>query len=387
MGALRAAELESFGMVGIGEVFKAFQAGAMPPFEGLSDDDEVAVIHGPAESGYIAVTDAMINIRHTVKAALTASVIDKQTAAILLEVAKTLHFSKRTYTQIMDHVRSQEDCIDALERLKAWLPTGKVNQKSKDAVALIEYIARLDLEAVPPFAPHFIFETTEIFHDTLLSRPVNLTTDDKQFLHFRAVLDELRLNENVYQTAKRDVMARHTSDCFIASTDTDNNHKPTVDMDKYIRQVADEFRKKYGLLDRETIDAWLETNDLDVTDFDQLIIGEAQRRVSIMTPDTPAITNALIDHLRMNGSYPAFSDRARQKSALLESRKLPDVPLTQLYHWYFEVQNSVPIPADIPVHAYQLGLASTIELVVLLLREYHYLNQRSVDTSIESGDG
>ena len=46
MGALRAAELHVFGMVGVGRVFELFRDGL------LEDDDEVAVAHGPADSGY-----------------------------------------------------------------------------------------------------------------------------------------------------------------------------------------------------------------------------------------------------------------------------------------------------------------------------------------------
>src|SRR3954453_16869600 len=52
-GALRAAELAPFGMEGVGEIFAAFRDGT------LTDDDEVAVAHGPAESGYRAVSEAM----------------------------------------------------------------------------------------------------------------------------------------------------------------------------------------------------------------------------------------------------------------------------------------------------------------------------------------
>ncbi len=43
MGALRAAELEAFGMEGVGAIFEAFRDGA------LEDDDEVAVAHAGAE--------------------------------------------------------------------------------------------------------------------------------------------------------------------------------------------------------------------------------------------------------------------------------------------------------------------------------------------------
>src|SRR5262249_22679622 len=46
MGALRAAELHPFGMVGVGRVFECYRDGV------LTADDEVAVAHGPGDTGY-----------------------------------------------------------------------------------------------------------------------------------------------------------------------------------------------------------------------------------------------------------------------------------------------------------------------------------------------
>ena len=68
IGALRAAELADFGMRGIGLVYRQFHSGL------LTDDDEVAVLHGPAELDYVALTEAMVNVRSTVDAALQSGV-------------------------------------------------------------------------------------------------------------------------------------------------------------------------------------------------------------------------------------------------------------------------------------------------------------------------
>ena len=57
MGALRAAELASFGMEGIGAIYEAFRDGV------YNDDDEVAVAHAAREHGYRALSEAMVNIR------------------------------------------------------------------------------------------------------------------------------------------------------------------------------------------------------------------------------------------------------------------------------------------------------------------------------------
>ena len=56
IGALRAAELADFGMKGIGRVYQQFRTGE------LTDDDEVAVLHGPADVSYVQVTEAMVNV-------------------------------------------------------------------------------------------------------------------------------------------------------------------------------------------------------------------------------------------------------------------------------------------------------------------------------------
>ena len=58
LGALRAAELAAFGMEGVGTIVELYRDGV------LEDDDEVAIAHGPAESGFVAASEAMVNIRH-----------------------------------------------------------------------------------------------------------------------------------------------------------------------------------------------------------------------------------------------------------------------------------------------------------------------------------
>ncbi|HET7157826.1 MAG TPA: TfuA-like protein, partial [Burkholderiales bacterium] len=108
MGALRAAELCTFGMRGVGLIFDAYRDGVLAccddtPFE---DDDEVAVVHGPAESGYIAASEAMINIRCTLAHAERAGVISTATCDRLLVMAKELFFPERSYERLLECARA-----------------------------------------------------------------------------------------------------------------------------------------------------------------------------------------------------------------------------------------------------------------------------------------
>src|SRR5271167_289767 len=85
MGALRAAELHAFGMRGVGRIFEAFRDGA------LEDDDEVAVVHGPAEIGYLAASEPMVNIRETLALAETKGVLTPESRRSLEGFAKSLY--------------------------------------------------------------------------------------------------------------------------------------------------------------------------------------------------------------------------------------------------------------------------------------------------------
>ena len=157
MGALRAAELQAFGMTGIGRVFEAYAAGRFPPFpEPFEDDDEVAVAHGPANLGYPS-TDAMVDIRATLAQAVEEAVIDLEAGIAIAAVAKALFYKQRSYATVLQRARAAAIDPDAIARLDAWLPTGRVAQKRLDAEALLRRLATGGL-ATP--APAFRFERT-----------------------------------------------------------------------------------------------------------------------------------------------------------------------------------------------------------------------------------
>jgi hypothetical protein len=148
MGALRAAELAAFGMRGVGVIFDAFVRGAMGPFDEparpgrpagglppLSADDEVAVAHLPAEAGYRAVSDALVNLRAGI-AKTRASAADR---ARLVELARGRHYRDRTWARLEADARA--------EGIAARIP--RVDVKAADARALIAAL-RKSRTAKPP---------------------------------------------------------------------------------------------------------------------------------------------------------------------------------------------------------------------------------------------
>ena len=94
MGALRAAELAPCGMIGVGAVYQAFRRGW------LEDDDEVAVVHAPAELGWTALSEAMVNIRATIRAAARGQVLSEAEGEAVVAAAKALHYPERGWESL-----------------------------------------------------------------------------------------------------------------------------------------------------------------------------------------------------------------------------------------------------------------------------------------------
>ena len=171
MGALRAAELVSFGMVGVGAIFEAFATGI------LEDDDEVALAHEAGSGGYRPLSEAMVNIRATLQRAEQAGVISAATAARLVRVGKTIFYPQRSLSAILETLGTL-DTLDTLAansaahaesaRLERWLaetPGARVDQKRLDAEAALRRVAADVPTFEKPQPPRFHFEYTEAWHE------------------------------------------------------------------------------------------------------------------------------------------------------------------------------------------------------------------------------
>jgi hypothetical protein len=144
IGALRAAELDVFGMRGFGRIYQDFRDGV------LEDDDEVAVLHGPAELGYPPVTEAMVNIRATLAAATREGIIAAPPATELTAIAKALFYKERSYRAMLEAATRLRFNAAALSRFENWLPGGRVDQKRRDALTMLDAVAAHVAAGIPP---------------------------------------------------------------------------------------------------------------------------------------------------------------------------------------------------------------------------------------------
>ncbi|WP_448205923.1 TfuA-like protein [Azospirillum sp. sgz302134] len=167
MGALRAAELHPFGMVGVGAIYEAFCDGR------LEDDDEVAVVHGPAELGYPSLSEAMVNIRRTLSDAVQDDVIPAETARQLESIAKALPYAERGYGRVLRLADDQGVPEEEIADLKLWLPNGRFDQKRDDARQMLRAMRRWAAQGAEPPRARFHFERT-VMWDKAVREAVSL---------------------------------------------------------------------------------------------------------------------------------------------------------------------------------------------------------------------
>lgn len=157
MGALRAAELHGFGMQGLGDIFEWFRSGE------INDDDEVAVTHGPAESGYKSLSEAMVNIRAALREAQSTGIISLEFETFLQSQAKAMFYPDRSWSVLITKAREKPEFCYEIARFQQFLQTRKPNQKREDAISALRYIAALVPDALAPFKADFEFEETSFW--------------------------------------------------------------------------------------------------------------------------------------------------------------------------------------------------------------------------------
>jgi hypothetical protein len=133
LGALRAVELEKFGMKGIGKIFQLFKKGI------LNADDEVAVTF--VQDKNILQSEALIDIRFNLFLAYKKGIITKLTKKRFVKIAKNIYFPFRNYDDIIRLTQEQFPSIhDELENFRDYIVKNRDSLKARDAIKLLKYL-------------------------------------------------------------------------------------------------------------------------------------------------------------------------------------------------------------------------------------------------------
>ena len=133
LGALRAVELEKFGMKGIGKIFQLYKNGI------INADDEVAVTF--VRGSNILQSEAMIDIRFNLFLAYKRGIITNETKKKIAKIAKNIYFPFRNYEDIIKLTQQQLPSIyDELEGFRSYIMKNRDSLKARDAIKLLKYL-------------------------------------------------------------------------------------------------------------------------------------------------------------------------------------------------------------------------------------------------------
>lgn len=130
MGALRASELDTLGMTGIGYVYNQYASGE------VDSDDDVAVM---LDSETLeALSEPLINMKYVFTNALAENIITEEEKEELLAIAKQTYYPKRNYAQTL----TQSDLDDNTKNRLIDFIRESADIKKEDAKDLLKTIKK-----------------------------------------------------------------------------------------------------------------------------------------------------------------------------------------------------------------------------------------------------
>jgi hypothetical protein len=133
MGALRVAELDVYGMKGIGAIYDMYKRGI------IESDAEVALTFHPKD--YRTLSEPLVNIRYFAAKAHETGLISLDEVNKIIESAQKIYFFELNYDNLFKYL---EDKIERakIELLRAFVNNNKneLDLKRQDAIKLLKYI-------------------------------------------------------------------------------------------------------------------------------------------------------------------------------------------------------------------------------------------------------
>ena len=245
IGALRAAELHSFGMEGVGLVFRLYRAGA------LDGDDEVAVIHTSEQGQYVAHTEALVNVRYASHEAVKRGVLTQSERDALVRAGKQLPLNVRTWNNILEHATHDGLPEQACTQFKKILPRLANRLTHHDALAAVRRACSSNPTAQSPLQ-RLTHVTAQFDQTRALTKGSEV---NGLFVSDPLVLALFQLHASDYPQLQREVAV----DTFADWSEPVRRHQPDdVEVERFCSE------RGFGHVE---LDNWLHGLDLDRADL------------------------------------------------------------------------------------------------------------------------
>ena len=305
MGALRAAETEAFGMIGVGEIYRMYARGE------LLDDDEVVMVHGPEDTEYRRLSEPMVNVRATFHRAKNEGIINKNLCEQLTAIAKSIYFPERTFSAIFRKAATAGILPDILEKMAHFAKENYVDIKRQDAISLLETLRDLP-ESLPQSQPNFSLVRNQFFSNlyhrdrTVLRNNTTVPLGDIAGYAALHLPDFDETNLHASNRALVQILAEILG-VEVSQGEVDKESK--------------RFRSQHNLTEETALTDWLAENDLTPGEFNQLMYEMARCRQLqnwlLTRKASEKNTKILLDELRLQNRYKDCADAVAERERIV----------------------------------------------------------------------
>lgn len=302
MGALRAAECRSFGMVGVGAIYEDYASGD------LIDDDEVAVAHDGPEHDWHPRTEPLVNLRATFQRAVYDGRMDQAAAVRALQVAKGIWFAERARPTFLRVLAQAGVPFEEVQKTRAALEHAYVDQKRLDAEALLlrlrdrlpgEDQSRVEVSQSHVFAA-FAERDRKADHQGVTVRMEEIA---RHAVFHEAGFAQLR------DRALDRVLVEQLAELFGVE----------VTKDEVVTETR-RIRARLGLMEDGALERWLRANDVDTQWLEEVARREASARRlrdwAQVRQGMRRVVRPLLDELRLTGRYEEAASAAAAAARL-----------------------------------------------------------------------
>lgn len=309
MGALRAAECDDYGMIGVGEIYQAFVSGE------LENDADVALTHADADADYRPLSDAMVTIRAVLRGAQDEGLLTATQTNELIARQEQRWFPERRVVDSLADAAELGITGDHLRELREFFKTQTrvLDPKRKDAIALLHAMRDLPDESPPASArPQTVM--SGVFQ-AVLARDVLIESAEGHPTTFDRIRRYAAINEDDYAEVMR-AARQHNVLAWISYWFAGPPTEAELEQTK--RKVAE----RWGVSAEELPERGHEL-DLDSTSLQELLFREAlvhrMESSDLGRTQHGMITRLFLDELRKRGRYEEVKHAAALQESLARS--------------------------------------------------------------------
>lgn len=306
MGALRAAELNSFGMLGVGKIYENYVDGV---FDG---DDEVALLYYVRDDRYVHLSIPLVNVRATLRAAESAGVVEPELSCKIVDAVGQQYFAERTIETLKEIFLDVSGTEAAGRRLGDWFNANYVDAKAIDAREVLKKAA----EFVSPERPTRELPTSPCFD--VLREHERWTDSVSGSIRSRSIYRYAALHHSRFRTIQEIAMLRMLVDIL---GDTIGLEVKATNIEESMRSLMETLE----LQSEDELAAWQRANDCEPAEFMVWARQRARERALmdwlVGQRGVRGFVAPVLDELRILGEYQTW-----KSAAALYEQQLQTVP-------------------------------------------------------------